>query len=82
MGFLCPCHPNFFQNLLLSSDFDDILYEKSLFECLLKIKTKCKKKRRIGGPPSLSTPPLKFENLHLLSNSNEILYEISLFEFG
>jgi len=43
MGVLCLPLPSpnfFFQILYILSDFDELLYEKYLFECCLKIKTK------------------------------------------
>ena len=38
-----PIPSQFFLNLHLLFNFDEMLYGKSLFECWLKIKTKCKK---------------------------------------
>ena len=65
--------PLHYYNLHLLSDFEEILYEKSLYEYWLRIKNKLKL--------TLSPPLLEFQNLHLISDFNEILYEASLFEF-
>ena len=74
-------YPCKFPNLHLLSDFDEILYETSLFEFLLKIRTKLKIFNFFFKLEKKCT--LKCKNLNVatyqVSDIDEILYETSLF---